>query len=362
MRVVPPDPPRPSDRDAMAAGRGLAARALVAWAMALLLSPATVGSLLRQRETRDGALDALESQAGAHHSSLAVSAASALTDLLSEPAATIGRITFRRAGLLRGRLAAEAAEPFKLWVPPFDAYRSEGGLVDKILSKAPSELEKDDAVDLACLAAMDGPACRYGWTACYSEPNTPDEANQIFLNYLNILKSCPKADDATVQRLAELLLELLSEPNTLSDDLMRGGAWSQLTNCTHHRWGLSNHLVRLNGFGLVAAELRRVGGSSGVDWLFAPRCRSGIGNRALLCMINFLKARAGEAERPDVKTWARSGAFELCLAAVETFAGGCSIETIDGGSLICCIAALRQYKHLDAAHRAQVRATGMISC
>jgi hypothetical protein len=322
----------------------------------LLLSPETVGPLLRRPESRNGALDALEAHTGAHDTPLAVAAAGALTDLLSEPADTgpAGRIVFRRAGLMRARLAAEAADPGALWHPPHGAYCSENSVFDQIISKAPPELQKEDAVDLACLAAMEGPASRYGWTACHRMPRDG------FFDYMLLVNSHAKATDAKVLRLAEMLLELLSEPEKLPDDLMRAGAWTQLINCTQsgRGWKACNHLVKLDIFALLAAELRRAGGSSGADWLFADRCRSGVGHRALLAMINLLKARAGEAERPDVKAWVQSGVFDLCLAGVEAFAcaGPAAVVEADPCSLLCCVGGLRQY-HLRVISHNTARTT-----
>ena len=70
------------------------------------LSADTVGPLLRGRETRAAALDALDAHAVPIERSVSLGAAPALGELLALDAAEVGPAEFDRIGLLLARLAA----------------------------------------------------------------------------------------------------------------------------------------------------------------------------------------------------------------------------------------------------------------
>jgi hypothetical protein len=74
------------------------------------LAADTVGPLLRDRETRAAALDALEAHAVPIERPVSLGAAPALGELLALDVAEVGPADFDRIGLLLGRLTAEASD------------------------------------------------------------------------------------------------------------------------------------------------------------------------------------------------------------------------------------------------------------
>ena len=68
----------------------------------------TVAERLRDRATREAALDALERHAAPIPTAAALAAAPCLVGLMSMDAAEVDRAAFDRAGLLLGRLHVEA--------------------------------------------------------------------------------------------------------------------------------------------------------------------------------------------------------------------------------------------------------------
>ena len=74
------------------------------------LAADTVGSLLRDRETRAAALDALDAHAVPIERSVSLGAAPVLGELLALDVAEVGPAEFARIGLLLGRLVAEASD------------------------------------------------------------------------------------------------------------------------------------------------------------------------------------------------------------------------------------------------------------
>ena len=135
------------------------------------LAADTVGTLLRDRETRAAALDALNAHAVPIERSVSLGAAPALGELLALDAAEVGPAEFGRVGLLLARLAAEAPDdPASVcgaawgegrWV---SFWRSEGSAVAQALRKPAEELTREDALHLACSEALISQACVRGWT------------------------------------------------------------------------------------------------------------------------------------------------------------------------------------------------------
>ena len=161
-------------------------------------------------------------------------------------------------------------------------------------------------------------------------------------------------DGGVCLRLAELLLELLSQPERQSD-LVVGGAWSGLVLFSNSRHEIGRHITdSCDFFAIAAMNLRAVGGAS--EWLSASRGR-GRAASIMYCAVNALKARAGEMERPDAAAFVASGLFNEALAAVRAFeaAGTARVDDTDPGALMMILAALRQYAHLSAEEQTQLR-------
>jgi|EP01046_Picozoa_sp_COSAG06_P049176 hypothetical protein len=125
------------------------------------LSADTVGSLLRGRETRAAALDALDAHAVPIERSVSLGAAPALGELLALDTAEVGPAEFDRIGLLQARLMAEAPDdPASVYGAVWGEgrllayWRSERNAVARALRKPAEELTRADALHLACSEAL----------------------------------------------------------------------------------------------------------------------------------------------------------------------------------------------------------------
>jgi hypothetical protein len=129
--------------------------------MAAALSADTVGPLLRDRETRAAALDALDAHAVPIERSVSLGAAPALGELLALDVAEVGPAEFDRIGLLLARLVAEISDdPASVcgavwgqgrWLA---FWRSEGNAWARALRKPAEELTREDALHVACSEAL----------------------------------------------------------------------------------------------------------------------------------------------------------------------------------------------------------------
>ena len=135
------------------------------------LAADTVGSLLRDRETRAAALDALDAHAVPIERSVSLGAAPALGELLALDAAEVGPAEFDRIGLLLARLVAEASDdPASVYGAVWGEgrwvafWRSEGNAVARALRKPAEELTRADALHFACSIAPDPHAYVRGMT------------------------------------------------------------------------------------------------------------------------------------------------------------------------------------------------------
>jgi glycine/D-amino acid oxidase-like deaminating enzyme len=135
------------------------------------LAASTVGPLLRDRETRAAALDALDAHAVPIERSVSLGAAPALGELLALDATEVVPAEFDRVGLLLARLVAEASDdPASVYGAAWGEgrllafYRSEGNAVAQALRKPAEELTREDALHLACAAALDPQAYVRGLT------------------------------------------------------------------------------------------------------------------------------------------------------------------------------------------------------
>ena len=125
------------------------------------LSADTVGPLLRDRETRAAALDALDAHAVPIERAVSLGAAPALGELLALDAAEVGPAEFDRIGLLLARLVAEASDdPASVFGAAMGEgrwlafWRSEGNAVAQALRKPAEELTREDALHLARVDAQ----------------------------------------------------------------------------------------------------------------------------------------------------------------------------------------------------------------
>jgi hypothetical protein len=121
------------------------------------LAADTVGPLLRDRETRAAALDALEAHAVPIERPVSLGAAPALGELLALDVAEVGPAEFDRIGLLLARLAAQASDdPASVYGAAWGEgrlkafYRSEGNALAQALRKPAEELTREDALHFAC--------------------------------------------------------------------------------------------------------------------------------------------------------------------------------------------------------------------
>jgi hypothetical protein len=135
------------------------------------LSADTVGSLLRGRETRAAALDALDAHAVPIERSVSLGAAPALGELLALDTAEVGPAEFDRIGLLLARLVAEASDdPASVYGAVWGEgrllayWRSKGNAVARALRKPAEELTRADALHFACSIASDPHAYVRGMT------------------------------------------------------------------------------------------------------------------------------------------------------------------------------------------------------
>ena len=139
------------------------------------LSADTVGSLLRGRETRAAALDALDAHAVPIERSVSLGAAPALGELVALDAAEVGPAEFDRIGLLLARLVAEASDdPASVYGAAWGEGRflaclcSEGNALAQALRKPAGELTREDALHGACCDALWAQASVRGFTKPYA--------------------------------------------------------------------------------------------------------------------------------------------------------------------------------------------------
>jgi hypothetical protein len=130
------------------------------------LAAGTVGSLLRDRETRAAALGALEAHAVPIERSVSLGAAPVLGELLALDVAEVGPADFDRIGLLLARLVAEASDdPASVLGAAMGEgrflafFRSEGNASAQASRKPAEELTREDALHHACFSAF--------WTQAY---------------------------------------------------------------------------------------------------------------------------------------------------------------------------------------------------
>jgi hypothetical protein len=174
----------------------------------------TIADELLSPSRRDCALCELEALANDDARLDGVHIAPALTELLRAPGVTRG--TFRRAGLLRGRLALAADDPTSVFVAAhttqagvvslLSVYDATENAVGRALRMAPSQLSKEDAIDYACMVAMDAPSARFGWSRILKAIGQMDG----FASY-TLCRGQAGMALGVRRRMVELMLELVAE-------------------------------------------------------------------------------------------------------------------------------------------------------
>ena len=139
------------------------------------LAADTVGSLLRDRETRAAALDALDAHAVPIERSVSLGAAPVLGELLALDVTEVGPADFDRIGLLLGRLVAEALDDLASVYGAAQGegrllafWRSEGNALAQTLRKPAEELTREDALHIACAEALLHQASVHGFTKIWA--------------------------------------------------------------------------------------------------------------------------------------------------------------------------------------------------
>jgi hypothetical protein len=140
--------------------------------MAAPVAADAVARLLRDRATRAATLGALERHdEGAIDRAVSLAAAPALFELLAADASEVGRETFDRAGLLVGRLCAEAPDdPAAVYGAALGEgrwiafLRSEGSVLGRAWRTPAAELTRADARSWACSMAYASPGAAKGGT------------------------------------------------------------------------------------------------------------------------------------------------------------------------------------------------------
>jgi hypothetical protein len=293
--------------------------------MAAALAADTVAQRLRDAPTRAAALDSLERHAAPIPTAVAMCAAPALFELLTMDEPDIDRSAFDRAGLLLGRLEAEAW-PADGGEALHGAAFGDGGfvkqwnadsIVNAALRKPASELTQADARSYACSLAYQPAAIVRGVTAFTSATGLSNKefvGSWISLEPIVSQKRMP-SDDVPRQMLT-LSLELLRS-NELPD-LAIGGAWVCVRYCLTGRPSLGPTALELGICELAAAHLAAMG--SPADWVSISRGKAGRSFPILVSVSDVMKCFGGQASRPDLAACVSSGVFDHCVAAVAAVA------------------------------------------
>ena len=289
------------------------------------LAVETVAERLRDRATRSATLAALESHAAPIPTAVSLAAAPALVELMAMDAAEVERDAFDRAGLLLGRLHAEALpDPSAV----YGAALGEGGYervwnADSVLNTAlrqpAAQLTRADAVSLACSVANASSSWARGFTKPLAAAGlTPLEYFGLFMTCEPIVSKKKQPEDDVPTKMLTLLLELL-KANELPE-LAIGGAWYGIFGCFTGRPSLGPVALEHGAVELAVTQLKAIG--SPADWVSISRGRAGRGGPAALvqAITEMTKQFGGEVSRPDLAACIASGLFDLCIEAIKAVA------------------------------------------
>jgi hypothetical protein len=283
----------------------------------------TVAERLRDRATRSATLAALESHAAPIPTAVSLAAAPALLGLMAMDGAEVERDTYDCAGLLLGRLEAEALpDVVAVHGAAFGEGRYErlwnaNSVVNAALRQPAAELTRADARSYACSCAYEPINCARG----YSEPwhavgLTAREFVGLWMSAEPIASKKKLPEDDVPTKMVTLLLELL-KVNELPE-LAIGGAWSGVTYCVTGRPSLGPVVLEHGIVELAVEHLKTIG--SPADWVSLSRSKAGRGYYAVRAVNETCKALSGEVSRPDLAACVASGLFDLCLEAITAVA------------------------------------------
>ena len=284
-------------------------------------SAKTVADRLKDPFTRSATLDALECHQGPHEHSLAIAAAAALSELMAADAKEVAAATFQRAGLLRARLLADEApdDLASLYGAAFGEGRlaaeclAPSNMVTRAMQKEPAELDREDALCLACQWAYYYPSFTRGMSAVMVAAGfTQMDWIGMVLNSPLASKQQNPTDEAQL-KLCALTMELLRSPGD-THPLAISGAWIVISGLAMGRAAVGKYLVRSGLIELSVASLRATGSPG--DWQSISR---GNFQNALSVVSQIPKAYATEADRQDKAAIISSGLFDLCLECVVEF-------------------------------------------
>jgi hypothetical protein len=287
------------------------------------LAPDTVAERLRDRDTRSATLAALESHAAPIPTAVSLAAAPALVGLMAMDAAEVERDAYDRAGLLLGRLHAEALPDV---VAVCRAAFGEGGYerlwnADSVLNAAlrqpAAEVTRADAMSYACSCAYEPISAARGYTKPWHAAGfTPREFLGLWMGVEPIVSKKKQPEDDVPTKMVTLLLELL-KANELPE-LAVGGAWTCVAYCLTGRPSIGPVALKHGVVELAVEHLKAIG--SPADWVSISRGKAGKAYRVVQCIIEMCKHFSGEVSRPDLAACIASGLFDLCLEAITAVA------------------------------------------
>jgi hypothetical protein len=317
--------------------------------MAAALAADTVAQRLRDAPTRAAALDSLERHAAPIPTAVAMCAAPALFELLTMDEPDIDRSAFDRAGLLLGRLEAEAW-PADGGEALHGAAFGDGGfvkqwnadsIVNAALRKPASELTQADARSYACEYAHESPPIMRGLGSFARAAGlSAKEFVGSWYTLQPIMSQKRMPSDDVPRQMLTLSLELLRS-NELPD-LAIGGAWTCVHHCLIGRPSLGPTALELGICELAAAHLTAMG--SPADCVSISRGKASRSYPILVSVGDVVKCFGGQASRPDLAACVSSGVFDHCVAAVAAVvaAGADDLpRDTDHGALYMTLSAMR---------------------
>jgi len=308
----------------------------------------TVAERLRDGATRLATLDALERHAAPIPSAATLAAAKPLLELMCMDEAEVDRGVFDRAGLLLGRLEAEAMpDVFAVHGAAF----SDGGyerlwnansVLNLALRKPSSQLTRADAVSYACMCAYAPRAHARGLTAALAASGlTVTQWIGLFMSDEPIVSQKKTPEDDVALKMMRLLIELLKS-NELPE-LAIGGAWWAIHNCLFggRSSSLSPAALECGVFELAVAQMKEAG--SAADWVSISRGKAGSAGSIAMVMTYLARPFQGQESRPDVAACLASGFFDWCVEAVAAVAaaGVDGLSDTDCCTLYAALSCLR---------------------
>jgi hypothetical protein len=276
-------------------------------------------------------------------------AAPALFELLTMDEPDIDRSAFDRAGLLLGRLEAEAW-PADGGEALHGAAFGDGGyvklwnadsIVNAALRKPASELTQADARSYACEYAHESPPIMRGLGSFARAAGlSAKEFVGSWYTLQPIMSQKRMPSDDVPRQMLTLSLELLRS-NELPD-LAIGGAWTCVHHCLIGRPSLGPTALELGICELAAAHLAAMGGPA--DCVSISRGKASRSYPILVSVGDVVKCFGGQASRPDLAACVSSGVFDHCVAAVAAVvaAGADDLpRDTDHGALYMTLSAMR---------------------